>query len=61
LKVSYTVSETLWSFVQGKLDPQTIRNWHFRRPHTSHAQDEFAVLLTSCGVPQGIPIEEEPI
>jgi len=30
---------------QDKLDPQTIHNWNFRRPHTYHVRDEFAVLL----------------
>jgi len=31
--------------IHEKLDPQTINNWNFRRPHTYHAQDEFMELL----------------
>jgi len=45
LKSSYTVSETLCTLIREKLDPQTIHNWNFRRPHTCHAEDDFAVLL----------------
>jgi len=36
LKASYTVSEVLWTLIQAKMDPQTIYNWNFRRPHTCH-------------------------
>jgi len=32
-------------FDSEKLDLQTIHNWNFRRPHTCHAQHEFAELL----------------
>jgi len=44
LRASYTVSEVLWNLIQ-KLDPQTIHNWNFRRPHTCHAQHELAELF----------------
>jgi len=41
VKALYTVSEVLWTLIQQKLDPQTIRNWYSRRQHTCHVQDEF--------------------
>jgi len=35
------LSEVLWTWIQEKLDPQTIHNWNFRRQHTCHVEDEL--------------------
>jgi len=32
------------------MDPQNIHNWNFKRPHTCHAQDEFAELLNDTSL-----------
>jgi len=29
-------SRSTWKLIQAKLDPQTIHNWSFTRPHTCH-------------------------